>query len=83
MIYLNEGFEGGETNFYSDGNRFRFGVRPRTGSALLFVHNLFHEGARVVSGRKYVMRSDVMYRQVRYQLSEPDSASRAQTAAPR
>ena len=29
--------------------------------ALCFVHYLLHEGAEVQSGRKYVMRTDVMY----------------------
>jgi hypothetical protein len=29
--------------------------------ALIFVHDQLHEGAAVVSGRKYVLRTDVMY----------------------
>jgi hypothetical protein len=29
--------------------------------ALCFVHELAHEGATVIRGRKYVLRSDVMY----------------------
>jgi hypothetical protein len=29
--------------------------------ALIFRHELFHEGAEVKSGKKYVLRSDVMY----------------------
>lgn len=57
MVYLNEGFEGGTTAFHD------FGVEaiPRTGAALLFQHRLLHEGCVVRSGRKYVLRSDVMY----------------------
>lgn len=62
MIYLNEGFEGGETNFFSDQGRLRFGVKPESGMALVFPHLLLHEGAPVKSGRKYVLRTDVMYR---------------------
>ena len=57
MIYLNEGFEGGETVF----QRF-LGVKPACGKALVFFHRQLHEGAPVVSGRKYVLRTDVMYR---------------------
>lgn len=55
MIYLNDGFAGGETTF-SD-----VSVRPERGMALVFEHWLKHEGAAVTSGRKYVLRSDVMY----------------------
>jgi hypothetical protein len=36
-------------------------VRPATGLALVFMHRQLHEGAEVVRGRKYVLRTDVMY----------------------
>lgn len=55
MIYLNEGFEGGETVFEEAT------VTPRLGMALIFEHQLVHEGATVTRGRKYVLRSDIMY----------------------
>ena len=55
MVYLNEAFEGGETVF----NETK--IKPQTGMALIFQHALMHEGAAVMSGRKYVLRSDVMY----------------------
>ena len=56
MLYLNEDFEGGET-------RFQNGVRiiPQTGMILMFMHTLDHEGAAVTRGRKYVLRSDIMF----------------------
>lgn len=57
MVYLNEGFEGGETNFPELKLRFT----PRRGMALLFQHMLLHEGCEVLSGTKYALRSDVMY----------------------
>jgi len=60
MVYLNEGFEGGETLFDLLGRDLK--VVPRTGMVLGFAHRLLHEGAPVRSGRKYVLRSDVMYR---------------------
>ena len=56
MLYLNEGFEGGETKF-QDG----ITIKPETGMILVFRHALYHEGAAVISGRKYVLRSDVMF----------------------
>jgi prolyl 4-hydroxylase len=58
IVYLNEGFEGGETGFLD----YDVTAIPRTGSALLFQHYMLHEGVSVRSGTKYVLRSDVMYR---------------------
>jgi hypothetical protein len=58
MVYLNEGFAGGETRFLEWD---RAVVSPRVGTALLFQHRLLHEGALVVAGVKYVLRTDVMY----------------------
>lgn len=58
MVYLNEDFEGGETEFPEQEQT----IVPRTGSALLFQHMLLHAGKRVISGSKYVLRSDVLYR---------------------
>jgi len=58
IVYLNEGFDGGETAFLD----FDVTAIPRTGSALLFQHQMLHEGCSVRAGTKYVLRSDVMYR---------------------
>jgi hypothetical protein len=60
MVYLNEGFGGGETDF-PEQNEI---IVPRTGTALLFQHMLLHAGRRVSSGTKLVLRSDVLYRAV-------------------
>lgn len=64
MIYLNEDCEGGETSFedsYSDESFDDFQVKPRRGMALFFEHPVHHKGEPVRSGRKYVLRTDVMY----------------------
>jgi predicted 2-oxoglutarate/Fe(II)-dependent dioxygenase YbiX len=68
MIYLNDGFLGGETVF----NLKRHGVVrdtdpvlrvfPTAGTALVFRHDVLHTGAMVLDGVKYVIRTDVMYR---------------------
>ncbi len=58
MIFLNEGFEGGATEFKTDT------VTPKTGMALVFPHRLSHQGAELLSGAKYVLRTDVMYKNV-------------------
>ena len=42
-------------------------VVPCTGDALVFSHELLHEGAAVVTGRKYCVRTDVMYENIRSQ----------------
>jgi predicted 2-oxoglutarate/Fe(II)-dependent dioxygenase YbiX len=68
MVYLNGECEGGETVIYftddgltqPDGAQIR--VKPEPGKALVFYHYLLHEGAPVTGGRKYVLRTDVMYR---------------------
>jgi predicted 2-oxoglutarate/Fe(II)-dependent dioxygenase YbiX len=57
MVYLSDDFEGGSTDFQDYGS-----VIPERGMALFFEHSLFHQGAPVIRGRKYVLRSDVMYR---------------------
>jgi prolyl 4-hydroxylase len=56
LIYLNSDFEGGETGFDD------MIVKPETGMALIFDHNVRHEGIATTSGIKYVLRSDIMYR---------------------
>jgi hypothetical protein len=62
MVYLNDVASGGATRFYGPGAVLRFEVQPERGKALVFDHRLIHEGAEVQDGRKYVLRSDVMYR---------------------
>ncbi len=58
MIYLNEDYAGGET-FFPDSESL---IVPKTGKALLFTHQLWHEGRMVTGGRKYILRTDVMYK---------------------
>lgn len=65
MVYLNDDFEGGTTSFTNVQSRISTGdmlrVTPKTGMALLFHHPILHRGDPVVAGRKYVLRTDVMY----------------------
>ena len=56
LIYLNEDYMGGETNFEWTK------VHGKTGMGLIFPHHLVHQGNAVVgNGVKYVIRTDVMY----------------------
>jgi hypothetical protein len=34
---------------------------PKTGMALVFSQDLYHEGSTLISGRKYAVRTDFMY----------------------
>ena len=59
MIYLNDDFTGGETLFLK---REKI-IAPKRGTALLFTHHQWHTGLKVESGCKYILRTDVMFRQ--------------------
>ncbi|PHS02949.1 MAG: hypothetical protein COA78_19870 [Blastopirellula sp.] len=56
MVYLNDGFTGGETTIEE------IDIKPEKGMALFFIHQIRHKGQPVTGGRKYVLRTDVMYR---------------------
>jgi hypothetical protein len=62
QIYLNEGFSGGETTFLSESTDDRLGVVPKTGMILVFDQSLYHEGSEVIDGRKYAIRTEVMFK---------------------
>ncbi|MEW6129623.1 MAG: 2OG-Fe(II) oxygenase [Acidobacteriota bacterium] len=57
IIYLNQDFAGGETFFLNSQTL----IAPETGKVLLFAHQLWHEGLPVLSGTKYILRTDVIY----------------------
>ena len=65
LLYLNADFTGGETIFrpqgIAPGSPQEHIVSPNECAALLFLHHLWHEGAPVQSGCKYVLRTDVYY----------------------
>jgi len=67
MLYLNEleAEAGGETNFLNPRDEDEVvRVRPQSGMALIFDHRLLHEGARLTTGVKYAVRTDIMFEQV-------------------
>ena len=61
LLYLNDGFTGGATTFIT---KPEVAIQPETGMGLLFQHPIIHEGSVVISGVKYVARSDLMYRRM-------------------
>jgi prolyl 4-hydroxylase len=56
MMYLNDSYEGGETVFDD------VTIKGEKGMGLIFLHALPHKGKEVLSGVKYVLRTDIMYR---------------------
>ena len=67
LIYLNDDMTGGETRFFADMEQVArrcpyLTVKPTIGAALVFFHSVWHEGAIVQRGEKYVLRTDVMYK---------------------
>jgi len=88
MIYLNGGFEGGQTNFLAhgpsdirkmteEGKTIISQVEPEAGLALVFLHPFIHEGATLETGVKYIMRSEFMYKR---ELASTDMDEREQEA---
>jgi len=73
LIYLNDGFDGGHTDFFLDKSHCRFlseretrpppthSIVPAVGSAVCSLHTIFHQGNAVHSGTKYVVRTDIIY----------------------
>jgi len=60
-IFLNDNFEGGETTFYEkDMKTVKFICKPKSGSGSFFYSQQYHEGNKIISGNKYLLRTDFM-----------------------
>ena len=64
LLYLNDNscFEAGATEFYTS-KMAQFPVKtivPKKGKLVVFDHQIWHTGARVTKGNKYILRSDIM-----------------------
>jgi len=63
LLYLNgeEDFIGGETHFYTNKNDCKpvKSITPRKGTLVIFDHRIWHQGAIITHGNKYILRSDV------------------------
>lgn len=68
LIYLNNEFEGGNTEFVVNreinGNKmYNFkGIKGNIGDALVFRHEILHKGGKITDGKKYVLRMDAAYK---------------------
>ncbi len=67
QLYLNEGFDGGDTTFIDIDTDATVGVTPKAGNVLIFQHDIYHSGAKVTTGLKYALRTDVMFQRQRSQ----------------
>ncbi|XP_005090674.1 uncharacterized protein LOC101858459 isoform X1 [Aplysia californica] len=76
MLYLNGDFSGGSTNFIDPSQVLFKGpdgkycaeeknvlcrIHPKSGLAIIFNHNRLHEGEKLGDGKKYILRTDIMY----------------------
>eukprot|EP00026_Physarum_polycephalum_P003113 Phypoly_transcript_03122.p1 GENE.Phypoly_transcript_03122~~Phypoly_transcript_03122.p1 ORF type:complete len:808 (+),score=113.84 Phypoly_transcript_03122:95-2518(+) len=72
MIYLNDGFSGGETNFFvrteSDFEK-QLTLVPKIGTMLVFNHDVWHEGCEVTKDKKYILRTDIMFERIEVSIS--------------
>ena len=57
LVYLNDEYEGGEALI---GGTEKF--KPKAGTAVIFPHYILHGAAPLISGVRYTLRTDVMYR---------------------
>jgi len=93
MIYLNpqsenkestteqdDGFTGGSTWFLNGDYGKEEEVVPRTGRGVVFYqdhHDYLHEGAPLLTGIKYIMRSDIIYRRISEATHSPPQSQRS------
>lgn len=62
LIYLNEDFTGGETTFFPvTGIEPCLSITPTVGTAVVFTHDARHAGTSIITGNKYVLRTDIMF----------------------
>lgn len=57
LIYLNDAYTGGETVF----NCNMYAPKIPVGAGLLFRHNILHEGLKVTSGEKHILKTDLLF----------------------
>ena len=64
LMYLNEDYEGCETVLYPEysEHKRRFTNVPHTGLVLIHSHKILHEAAPLIRGRKYVIRTDIIFK---------------------
>ncbi|XP_033734272.1 uncharacterized protein LOC117323265 isoform X2 [Pecten maximus] len=79
MVYLNGDFTGGSTNFVDESQTLHMDetgkycaeeenilckIQPEAGMAIIFNHHRLHEGQKLGDNKKYILRTDIMYKKV-------------------
>ena len=60
LTYLNDEYEGGNTQFYDERFAKTVTIKPRTNRTLIFDIDLFHSGEPVLSGSKYWIGTELV-----------------------
>ena len=67
LMYLSnsDDYVGGSTRFFSEHNQQSLlcDIKGNQGDLLIFDHTLWHEGGKIESGTKHILRSDVLFRE--------------------
>ena len=62
LIYLNEDYEGGYTRFFSDkDDTTGYNIIPKNGTICLMDQSIEHDVPEIITGIKYVIRTELMY----------------------
>jgi hypothetical protein len=73
MVYLNQPpeFNGGETVLRVSENesKGKQTISPNVGTCVVFNHDIVHEGKSVSAGRKYILRTDLMFHRIEKSVS--------------
>eukprot|EP01006_Ploeotia_vitrea_P033655 TRINITY_DN65605_c0_g2_i1.p1 TRINITY_DN65605_c0_g2~~TRINITY_DN65605_c0_g2_i1.p1 ORF type:complete len:607 (+),score=56.63 TRINITY_DN65605_c0_g2_i1:68-1888(+) len=70
LIYLNDDFKGGNTVWFPStddeyGAQPEIVLQPKRGQAAIFNHDVEHEGTELTAGTKYLLRTDIMFREMK------------------
>jgi prolyl 4-hydroxylase len=60
LIYLNDDFISGETEFYTEQFKKVLTIKPKKGKALLFDIDLWHKGNTIIEGNKYWIGCEII-----------------------
>ncbi len=61
LLYLNEGYQGGRTEFVDSSESAWVAIPPHVGAVAIQDQDLIHRVPPLQTGRKYAIRTDVMY----------------------
>lgn len=87
LLYLNDDFNDGKTWFLNpkdveQDEQGRFlngvGITPKKGRVVLFEHELYHSGARVTTGSKYILRTEIMFKKKKTELKKQELIEKKQ-----